>query len=60
MNFNHYYTNNELEAALKEWSSRFPQLCRLVELGKSYENRPVWLLAVTQQATGPDTEKPAV
>ena len=29
-------------------------------MAESYEKRPIWLLTLTNQATGPDTEKPAV
>lgn len=60
MDFNRYFTNQELETALQEWSQAYPKLISLAELGKSYEERPIWLLTVTDQESGPDTDKPAV
>lgn len=60
MDFNRYFTNQELETALQEWSQAYPKLISLAELGKSYEERPIWLLTVTNQESGPDTDKPAV
>ncbi len=60
MDFNHYFTNDEIEAILKEWAEKFPGLVKLDQLGLSYEKRPIWLLTLTTQATGADSEKPAV
>ena len=60
MDFNHYFTNEEIEALLKDWAGRFPQVVRLATIGESYEKRPIWLLTLTNTATGPDLEKPAV
>jgi murein tripeptide amidase MpaA len=60
MDFNHYFTNEETEALLKEWAGRFPNLARLSAIGESYQKRPIWLLTRTNVATGPDLEKPAV
>jgi len=60
MDFNHYFTNQELENLLKEWSERYPEIVRLSVIGESYEKRPLWLLTLTNLATGPDLEKPAV
>ena len=60
MNFNHYFTNDELEKLYKEWTELYPNLVRLTTIGESYEKRPIWLLTLTNAATGPDLEKPAV
>lgn len=60
MDFNHYFTNEELEALLKGWAERYPQIAGLRSIGESYEKRPIWLLTLTNQASGPDREKPAV
>jgi murein tripeptide amidase MpaA len=59
-NANHYYTNEEIEALLQEWQASYPNLLNLSNLGESYEKRPIWLLTITNQASGADTEKPAV
>ncbi len=60
MNFNRYFNNAELETTLDEWVAAYPTLIRVEEIGKSYEGRPIRLATLTNQATGPDTEKPAV
>ncbi|MEW5871675.1 MAG: M14 family metallopeptidase [Chloroflexota bacterium] len=60
MNFNHYFTNQELETLLPEWVAAHPNLAKLTRIGQSYQQRPIWLMTLTNQATGPDTDKPAV
>jgi murein tripeptide amidase MpaA len=60
MNFNHYFPNDELESILKEWATSYPNLFSLATLGESYGKRPIWLVTVTNQATGTDLSKPAV
>jgi murein tripeptide amidase MpaA len=60
MDFNHYFTNPELETLLNGWAQSYPSLVSLTSIGESYEKRPIWLLTLTNQATGPDTDKPAV
>jgi len=60
MVFDQYYTNEALETVLLDWTARYPDLVRLQTIGTSYEKRPLWLLILTNQATGPDLEKPAV
>ena len=53
--FDHYYRYAELTAILNDFASRFPALCRLGAIGKSYEGRDIWCLTLTNTATGPDT-----
>lgn len=60
MDFNRYFTNEELETTIKDFVAEYPKLIQVGELGKSYEGKPIWVLTVTNQETGPDTEKPAV
>ncbi len=60
MDFNHYYTNDELSRLIDEWVSAYPSLLRVSTIGMSHEERPIWLLAITNQDTGTDREKPAV
>jgi len=57
--FNTYYRYAELTAFIQDFAARFPQLCRVTEIGKSYEGRAIWLLTLTNTDTGPDTDKPA-
>ena len=60
MDFNKYFTNQEIETILKDWETAYPALVTLHQIGKSYADQPIWLLALTNQETGADTEKPAV
>jgi murein tripeptide amidase MpaA len=60
MDFNHYFTNEEIEEITAAWVKKYPTLVSRSEIGRSYEQRPIWLLTITNQATGSDTEKPAV
>jgi murein tripeptide amidase MpaA len=60
MDFNRYFTNEELEEILKGWAEEYPQIAVLTQLGESYEKRPVWLMTITNRETGEDTSKPAL
>jgi murein tripeptide amidase MpaA len=60
MDFNHYFTNEDLENLFQQWADQYPQLLTRTQIGQSYEKRPIWLLTLTNQASGPDHEKPAV
>ena len=60
MDFNHYFNNEELEAVLNQWLQTYPNLVALHKIGESHEKRPLTLLVLTNQASGPDLEKPAV
>ncbi|WP_017720416.1 M14 family metallopeptidase [Kamptonema formosum] len=60
MDFNRYFTNEELESVLQEWAKNYPEYVTLSQTGTSYQGNPIWLLTLTNRATGADTEKPAV
>jgi murein tripeptide amidase MpaA len=60
LDFNHFFTNTELTNLLNEWQAAYPHLLRVTSIGDSHEGKPIWLLTLTNQATGPDTQKPAV
>ena len=60
MDHNHYYTNEELRTTLASWAANYPDLVTLTSIGKSYQQQPIWLLALTNHSTGPDIDKPAV
>jgi murein tripeptide amidase MpaA len=57
--FDRYLSYRELSDALSELAAAHPSLARLESIGKSHEGRDIWLLTVTNQATGPAAEKPA-
>ncbi|MCU0484506.1 MAG: M14 family metallopeptidase [Anaerolineales bacterium] len=60
MDFNRYFTNDELESTLQAWCSQFDKLCTNNHLGTSYEGRAIHLLTLTNFETGSDLNKPAV
>jgi murein tripeptide amidase MpaA len=60
MDFNHYFSNEELEACLQDWTVRYPGLVQCSVIGKSHEDRPISLLTITNTAAGSDRSKPAV
>jgi len=58
--FDTYYRYDELTRILHAFAEEYPQLVRIESIGKSYEGRDIWLLTVTNFATGPAEEKPAL
>jgi murein tripeptide amidase MpaA len=58
MEFNHYFTNNELETALNGFARDFPDLARVQTIGRSHEGRPIQLLTITAERKTPPAEKP--
>jgi murein tripeptide amidase MpaA len=57
--FDRFYRYPELSALLRAYAEARPDLVQLNSIGKSHEGRDIWLLAVTNTATGADTDKPA-
>jgi murein tripeptide amidase MpaA len=60
MNFNQYFTNEQIQTRLETWTKDYPYLTNLIQIGQSHEKRPIWLLSLTNQDTGKDLEKPAI
>jgi len=58
--FDTYYRYEDLTRILQGLAEEYPQLVRLESIGKSYEGRDIWLVAVTNFSTGEDKEKPAL
>lgn len=59
LTFDTYYRYADLTALLQDFAAKFPALCRVVSIGKSYEARDIWCVTLTNTATGPDADKPA-
>ncbi|HEX2905448.1 MAG TPA: M14 family metallopeptidase [Phototrophicaceae bacterium] len=57
--FDRFYRYDDLTHLLHAFAAEFPQLVQIESLGKSYEGRDLWVLTVTNTATGPASEKPA-
>jgi murein tripeptide amidase MpaA len=60
LDLNRYFDNETLELIMDTWVKEYPDLVSLAQLGSSYAKRPIWLLTITNQKTGPDNEKPAL
>jgi len=58
--FDTYYRYEELTRILHAFAEEYPNLARIESVGKSYEGRDIWLLTLTNFATGPAEEKPAL
>lgn len=58
--FDTYYRYEELTRLLHAFAEEYPQLVRIASIGKSYEGRDIWLLTITNFATGAAEEKPAL
>jgi hypothetical protein len=58
--FDRYPRFDELSQALQRLADDHPGLVELTSIGRSGEGRDLWLATVTNQATGPHLEKPAV
>ena len=54
-----YYTYDLLTELLRDWAAAYPTLATLGSIGRSGAGREIWLLTITNAATGPDHEKPA-
>jgi len=57
--FDHYWLFSEVEGALKEWASAYPNLCVLESAGKSGQGREIWAVTLTNAASGCASSKPA-
>ena len=57
--FDQFYRYDELTRLLRDYAAAAPDLVSLSSLGKSWEDRDIWLLTITHQATGADVDKPA-
>ena len=57
--FDRFYRYPELTELLHDVVKKFPKLLSLESIGKSFEGRDIWVLAVTNQKTGIAADKPA-
>lgn len=55
-----YYSNDDLEKLIVSWEADFGELIEIREIGKSFQNRPLWMVVLTNKLSGKDTDKPAV
>ncbi|MDP1534406.1 MAG: M14 family zinc carboxypeptidase, partial [Rubrivivax sp.] len=57
--FDQFYRHPELTRLLQDYAAALPGLVGLRSIGKSHEGRDIWLVTLTNTATGADTDKPA-
>ena len=57
--FDTYYRYDDLTKLLHRYTEEYPDLVRLESIGRSWEGRDIWVAAVTNEASGPDVDKPA-
>ncbi len=57
--FSRFLRHDALTARLREYAEARPDIVELRSLGRSHEGRDIWLVVLTRQSTGADTDKPA-
>ena len=57
--FDHFYRHDELTTLLRSYAEAAPHIVQLQSLGRSWEGRDIWLLVLTNSATGAHADKPA-
>ncbi len=58
--FDRYPRFEELTGWLQQFAVEYPDLVELTTIGNSHEGRELWLLTVTNRASGPAGDKPAL
>ncbi len=57
--FDHFPRYDELTRQLQAYAAARPDIVQLRSIGHSHEGRDIWLVVLTRDATGADTDKPA-
>ena len=55
-----YKTPSEIQELLENFNAKYPQITKLVSIGKSLEGRDIWAIKITQDAHLDDDSKPVV
>lgn len=58
--FNRLHTYEEIVDLLEGYAAAYPRWTRLESIGKSAQGRDLWLITITNPATGPELSKPAM
>ncbi len=57
--FSRFPRHDALTRLLHDYAAARPDLVAVRSIGRSWEGRDIWLVVVTNAATGADTDKPA-
>ena len=57
--FDIFYKHDALSRLLFDYAEARPDLVAVASIGKSFEGRDIWVVTVTNTATGPHADKPA-
>ncbi len=60
LRFDHYYTYDQVNEALRKMNQAYPKLTQLDLVGHSDEGREIWSITVNNPATGAEQEKPGL
>ena len=60
VDWNRYYSSGETNAILAHYARRHPRLTKLYSIGRSWRGADLMMMEVTNTATGPAAEKPAL
>ncbi|HET9980578.1 MAG TPA: M14 family metallopeptidase, partial [Ktedonobacterales bacterium] len=58
--FDRFYRYDDLTRLVHAFAEEYPHLMRVESIGKSHEGRDIWVITVTNVATGEAREKPAL
>jgi hypothetical protein len=59
LSFDKYHSLDVIYSWLRKWAKEYPGLVDLYEVGKSFEDRPIMQITLTNKNSGKDTDKPA-
>ena len=59
LTFDNYHSEEVMIYWLRKWAEQYPELIDLYVIGKTFEDRPVYQITLTNKKTGKDTDKPA-
>jgi hypothetical protein len=59
LTFDRYHTYEVMYEWLQRWAEQYTNIMKVVEVGRSFEGRPILQVTLTNKETGPDVNKPA-
>ncbi len=59
LTFDRYHTMKVMYEWLHRWEEQYPDLVDVYEVDRSFEGRPILMATLTNEETGPATDKPA-